>query len=336
MFGSSILDIAVGIVFVFLLLSLIASTLNEMIQSFLHMRGKGLLEGIKTLLNDGRAEGLAKEIYNHGLVFGLYRGEFNARKPGNLPSYIPPQNFSAALIDVLAPSSAVRQDEKAVLESLRAAAQKLAANESTAKVGKPLLAMLDAAGQDAGKLRKYIEAWYNSAMDRVSGLYRYHTQWVLLALGTVLALGLNVDTLVVARHLSSDAALRQSLVAAAQETAKRPATDQPGNPPAADAASSAIADNINHLQTLGLPIGWLNTSQVTRPDGRVDDLEKRAWPALRDYPGVIKYHFWGWLLTAVAVSLGAPFWFDILNKIMVVRSTIKPREKSQEEPSKDN
>ena len=120
MFGSSILDIAVGIVFVFLLLSLIASTLNEMIQSFLHMRGKGLLEGIKTLLNDGRAEGLAKEIYNHGLVFGLYRGEFNARKPGNLPSYIPPQNFSAALIDVLAPSSAVRQDEKALLEAVRA------------------------------------------------------------------------------------------------------------------------------------------------------------------------------------------------------------------------
>lgn len=43
----------------------------------------------------------------------------------------------------------------------------------------------------------------------------------------------------------------------------------------------------------------------------------------------------GWLITAVAISLGAPFWFDMLNKIMVVRSTVKPREKSKEEASKD-
>lgn len=43
----------------------------------------------------------------------------------------------------------------------------------------------------------------------------------------------------------------------------------------------------------------------------------------------------GWLLTAVAVSLGAPFWFDTLNKLVVVRSTVKPKEKSAEEASKD-
>lgn len=51
--------------------------------------------------------------------------------------------------------------------------------------------------------------------------------------------------------------------------------------------------------------------------------------------------FWGWVLkifglalTATAASLGAPFWFDLLNKFIVVRSTVKPHEKSQEEPSK--
>jgi hypothetical protein len=43
----------------------------------------------------------------------------------------------------------------------------------------------------------------------------------------------------------------------------------------------------------------------------------------------------GWLLSAIAISLGAPFWFDALNKIMVVRSTVKPREKSRDESSKD-
>ena len=45
--------------------------------------------------------------------------------------------------------------------------------------------------------------------------------------------------------------------------------------------------------------------------------------------------FFGWLMTAFAVMLGAPFWFDMLNKFMVIRSTVKPREKSREEGSED-
>jgi hypothetical protein len=43
----------------------------------------------------------------------------------------------------------------------------------------------------------------------------------------------------------------------------------------------------------------------------------------------------GIFLTALAVSQGAPFWFDLLNKLIVVRSTVKPREKSREEGTKD-
>lgn len=46
-------------------------------------------------------------------------------------------------------------------------------------------------------------------------------------------------------------------------------------------------------------------------------------------------HGLGWLITAAAISLGAPFWFDTLNRFMIVRSTIKPKEKSPEEGSKD-
>jgi hypothetical protein len=57
-----------------------------------------------------------------------------------------------------------------------------------------------------------------------------------------------------------------------------------------------------------------------------------TWVALYSSLGIMA----GWLLTGMAISLGAPFWFDTLNKFMVVRSTIKPQEKSQIEQSKDN
>jgi hypothetical protein len=56
----------------------------------------------------------------------------------------------------------------------------------------------------------------------------------------------------------------------------------------------------------------------------------------KDILELIYTHWLGWALTAFAVSLGAPFWFDMLNKLIVVRSTVKPHEKSKEQESKDN
>jgi hypothetical protein len=82
------------------------------------------------------------------------------------------------------------------------------------------------------------------------------------------------------------------------------------------------------IQSLGLPMGWDSS----------DDIQQQ-WPGWHwKGPGgwwnQLYWHWLGWLLTALAISLGAPFWFDMLNKLIVVRSTVKPKEKSQDEPSK--
>jgi hypothetical protein len=115
MFGSSIVDIAIGIIFTFLLVSLITSTVNEIILSYGNLRGKELLRGIQTLLNDGEAkkllvsaDGLVKDVYNHGHLYGLFQGEFDpAHKKGDLPSYIPSRNFALALLDTVPKKAAL-------------------------------------------------------------------------------------------------------------------------------------------------------------------------------------------------------------------------------------
>jgi hypothetical protein len=318
MFGSSTIEIAIGIIFVFLLLSLIASTLNEIALSFLNMRGKELLRGLKTLLDDADATGLVKGLYNHGQIFGLFQGDFDPQKPGNLPSYIPPQNFVMALLDVL-PAAVqsggqpgnVQQDALPMLASLKVAAQKLAIDPKTEKVGKPLVSMIDAAGNDAVKLKKSVEDWYNSAMDRVSGWYKYRTQWILFGIGLVLAILVNADTIGIVKQLSRDSTLRQTIVAAAQST-KQP--DNTAGQPIQGQIKDAQAQ-VLQIENLGIPLG-LPTKQP---------LSQWPWTQM----------ILGWFLTAIAVSLGAPFWFDMLNKVMVVRSTVKPGEKSRDKESKD-
>src|SRR6185312_13364610 len=101
MFGSSMLDIAIGILFGFLLLNIFATSINELIQSVLRARGKLRLGGIQSLLNDVEGNGLLEKVYNHGQIFGLYQGPFDLKKPKNLPSYIPAKNFALALLDAV-------------------------------------------------------------------------------------------------------------------------------------------------------------------------------------------------------------------------------------------
>lgn len=347
MFNSSVLDIAIGAVFIFLLLSVFATAVNEIIFSFLNMRGRELLRGIATLLSDAQNTDLVTKIYNHGQVFGLFEGNFDPCKPGKLPSYIPSRNFALALLDTVAhpfsevsvaqpvlaaqPGEAtqpgavgqpgraaqpgapagIAQEAIVLTQAFKDAAQRMANEPATEKVGKPLVSMITMAGNDAVKLQKSVEDWYNSGMDRVSGWYKYKTQLALFLIGLVIAASINADTIHIVKQLSQDSTLRASIVAAA-ESAKDPAInkEQTTTQQRIDAAKKSLSD----VNNLGLPLGW--------HDG--------DWTA-NHLPNL----FLGWLLTAIAITLGAPFWFDTLNKIMVIRSTVKPREKSHDEGSKD-
>jgi hypothetical protein len=116
MFGNGLVEVAIGMTFVYLLLSLISSVLNEWIAGLLGMRARNLEEGIRNFFTDGnltaaaggkKGKSLADAIYDHGLVQSLFRDTWINKlrsKPG-LPSYIPSRTFAAALMDVIAPAT---------------------------------------------------------------------------------------------------------------------------------------------------------------------------------------------------------------------------------------
>jgi len=173
-------------------------------------------------------------------------------------------------------------------------------------VGRSLMLLIDASAHDLVRVRQSIEGWYNSTMDRVSGWYKRRTQVILFCVGLIITGALNVDTVAIANRLASDPSLRSSLVATAQEYAKGDASKT--------ILGGQVQQNIDRLESLGVPIGWKSFPQ-------------------RGYGWFLKIA--GILASALAATLGAPFWFDILNRFVVIRSTIKPREKCTEEKSKD-
>ena len=118
MFGSDVLDVAIGVTLLFLLVSLICTAVREGIEAVLKTRAKDLEQGIREMLNDPEGTGMTRHLFGHPLVYSLFAREY---KPGlikkpksadvsgrfsflngrNLPSYIPSRNFAVALMDLV-------------------------------------------------------------------------------------------------------------------------------------------------------------------------------------------------------------------------------------------
>ena len=326
MLGSDVLDIGIGVTLLFLVTSLICSAMNELIEAILKARAAHIETGLRELLSDDDGAFLA-QLYHHPLIAGLYRGDYDPRRirngrwrgwgPRDLPTYIPAASFARALIDVVVRGD---PDQPAAagpitLDGLRTGIKKL----QNARLQRALMAALDEGQADLQRVQASLETWFNTGMDRVSGWYKRRTAVILFWLGLGIAVGLNVDAITIAQRLSSDRTLRERFVAEASQAAPNPAAD------------ARVADLRRELDGMGAPIGWRGACPAPQEDlGLCRPLALAGGFALPEPSGPLAAVriAAGWLMTAFAVTFGAPFWFDVLNRFMVVRSTVKPAQKS--------
>jgi hypothetical protein len=244
-FGSSALDVAVGLFFVYFLLAAITSHVAEGLSAVLGWRGKHLLEGLTSMLGEANAT----VVLAHPAVAGF------STKPRK-PSYLAPATFSAVMLAL--------ESEKTLTDN--------------PKVAKFLSAMGAGPRATLATRRAAYEAWFNDTMDRVSGVYKRHLMLTTFAIGTVLVVALNADTIAIATTLSQDQALRAALQTAAGATN----------------ATTSLEDAVSTMAQFSLPLGWT-----------VVPVTAMLW-ALK---------ITGLVVSALAVSLGAPFWFGLLQKV---------------------
>ncbi|MES2724466.1 MAG: hypothetical protein V4656_15040, partial [Pseudomonadota bacterium] len=259
------------------------------------------------------------DVYNHPLVGGGH----NSR-----PSYVSAQSFASALIATLqagASGKAWAQVEQSI-DAL-----------PPGKLREALVTAANEAEGDWDTFKAGVERWYDAAMDRLSGQYKRYAQLVTFLIGLVLAVCFNVNSVTMATRLYQDRELRETMVRQAQTyvdedakakaaaAAEAPAADgAPAPDPLLDAKHKQAAfEKARNDLLANAPVGWAPDLAKARADFAA------AKPQVQ--PGWWDWTVWfllqvpaslpGWLITALAGMLGAPFWFDLLNKLVNVRNT---------------
>ena len=345
----ALIEVIIGLVFVVLLTSIIVALVNEIIVTNLNIRSKLLKKSIGRMLNDStHNEVIGDNFYNHPLIKKLTKNKHT------LPSYISPATFSKVLVDTLHGYGERTNDIKATIS-------KLPENSDT-KVA--LLTLLNDANNDVDKFKGNVEEWFNESMTRLSGWYKRYTQIQLFVIGFFIAMVLNIDIIHIAKELSDDKEKRIQIVEAARDYVRskedNTVTVQQEMKDAIQADEDKYRDihpvdtsfklNEARMDSLKSEV-VLKEMTLEEYDAKIADYEKQINAIKSDInplSGLVGI-FWngkvagpvsffkalknvplsapiGWMITALAASLGSAFWFDMLKKLINIRGSVKPEK----------
>jgi hypothetical protein len=392
--SSGIIDLAIGLVFIFGVTAALCSVITELISRFLGLRGAYLLLGLRELLDSSTTavvlsqadsdfakardivntvqdppevkvarpdagtalasragtgtagsasadleaqptsatsallgspilstQGMTGQIASRALTLKAARpGSSKAPLPTgglglrrSLPSYIPAESFAQAIIDLVIPDKSGQTNMGVIqhyigqlpdsMSTLKSSLQSLATN----------------ADDDVSQFRTSVEQWYDNHMDRVSGWYKRRAAWITLAAGAVLVLLLNINTITIGHALYGDSAVRSAVSTAAAKNPQCP-------------AGATEAACLTHLETevsaaaqAGLPLGWGTVPACTVKGARCGWLAQRGITNPRGgSPWQVILVLIGFLITIVALTPGAQFWFGLLVKLNSLRASGPP------------
>ncbi len=352
MIGSAIIDVGIGLVLVYILISIIVTQMNSVLVNLLNLRAEHLRDGLEKLITDPN---LRYELLTHPLI-NVVQSEMSLQQKPSLAkrirsvlrtflellfaprltkrsdttntSYVAPTVFADVMIDAL-----VKNPELlAQLQNVQVPQliELLKARVDDVNLERTLEALLSTASTiDEAKMK--LVTWFNNGMDQLSNVFKGHVQYVSFMVGLLLAVVLNIDTVYMAQTFWNDPSTRELAVSAAQTIIRdeqriltqTPTTENSGN---LSESVERVQQSIADLFDMQLPIGWYNldpnvgtTDLIILADPKTDG--RNFWNiiptnhSLPEWFGLLAAKIVGWVLTALAVMQGSDFWFNLLRQL---------------------
>ncbi len=331
-FNSVVVEVAIGLALVFFLVATIAAAVNQVISRWTDARAKTLWQSLAKLLEpapvvtapvaaaapealpagadigtltalkmglgrvDARPNGTTDDWLDELLATPSIRALDPVSEPGKPTKidYIPSQVFATALLELAKIKGS--QDSDTVEQKL----VQLASAYPNTPISTFAASIASGIGNDIDRFFDTAGSWFDGQMSRLSRIYRKNTRWILLLIGAFAALLFNVDAIQVGNTLRDDSNLRAGVLTISEQIGDNGVTA--GCTVASDAQDRDLDCARQALSSLnGLHVPIIGTwTWETWKQGWTDNA---FW------------HVLGLLLTAGAVSLGAPFWFDTLKRL---------------------
>jgi hypothetical protein len=298
-----LLDSVIAFVAILLGVSLIITVLVQAVSALLHLRGLALVKGLRELLeqagfDNAKARQLADEILCHPMI----------------SDSILPKAWT-----FFARASAIRKEELArVLSNARAFKLTFTENER---------AHLESA-------KAVVQDWFDDKMDRASQVFAQSSRIVTVVMSFVVAFWLHLDSGELLSRVSSNAEIRGKLAAGvdglqkkAEEIQKR---DEEGKPPGIEQAVQEAKAIHSDLASAGIDLLPEFAATADIPNGVHTHSDYLHWSKVEGWK-----HFLGVLATAAFLSLGAPFWFNVLKSLTNLRSVVAKKEEQEREKAQE-
>lgn len=381
MTGSIALDVFIGLVFIYLLYSLMATVLMEMWSSRFRLRSRNLKYTLIRMLSDedltftqriryfwrSKSFPKSKQDLDTSLAQDFYSAptiKFLSQKSGQLPSSIDADTFSKTMVYILSDGHTEIMNSEELMKSISA---KLESRKQDPETVKHIRFLCLEAGNDIESFKALLKSWYEEMMQRCLGWYKKRVQIILLIFGFLVASVFNLNSLYLVKILTHDNQARDGIVKMAGDYAEATnnlnvdslkgesyqelkesytALKKQSNELNGILGLKSLPDSIEYevisrhiFDSLGIkPTSFRNCSFnvcdgiiiYKQPDGwaylnlepYVETISGSGFASIDTFAFYWKYSFWGYLITALAISLGAPFWFDLLNKLMLLRSSL--------------
>lgn len=328
------LEIVISLVFLFFLLSLLASAIQEIVASYLDLRGKYLEKGINNILSNQNYLGkegvqpLGEGFFRSVIFKKLYPPHIKGK-----PDYLSSDSFVSILLQLIIQNQ--QSDEPLTLNALKASV-----NEMPTGDVKELLQYYLKGANNLNQFKRSLDNWYDEVMREVTGWYKRNAKKLLFGIGFALAVFFNANTFSIYNQLALN-----------PETASQIADQAAGfvqnnksilmdsvilnKLEASDTANyqEALIERIDTLQDISNELIKVQIESLRAPLGLGWDngWKKPTWKWGKESGfATLLYNLMGWLVTALAISLGAPFWFDLLKKLVNLRNSGTPPKEEEE------
>lgn len=342
--GSAIIEVGLGLVMVYFVLSVIVTQVNNLIVNFLNLRAENLRAWFHHAITD---DGVRNEILTHPMI-NIVEAQMATKRPNVLQrllnrigrwfvarlvpgadkyrsttkvSYVAPNVFADVLLGVFVKDQATltaQSDAEKVYSLVLSMKDRV---EDT-----PLEQTLEtiiANSQSFQEAHAKVAAWFDNSMNHLSALFKRRVQVIAFIAGLLISLILNVDTLYLARTLWNDPALRQAVIFAAESTSQA-GLQTPQDSATTQAQLEELRRTLQTFLDLRLPIGWeINPA----PEALLLISPRNAAnfsPVLNpnDWLGFLGMKLLGWVLTTFAIMQGSDFWFNLLGRIAQARTAV--------------